>query len=72
MKDGAKFDEVAREFSEDKAKAGGSLGWKTRGDLDPIFGAVAFELEASTVNNPKFAEAKTGFGYHIIMVEGRK
>lgn len=72
LKDGVKFDEVAREFSEDKARTGGSLGWKKRGDLDPIFEAVAFELEASTVNNPKIAEAKTGFGYHIIMVEGRK
>lgn len=51
---------------------GGALGWKTRGGLDPAFEAVAFELEASTVNNPKYAEAKSSFGYHIIMVEGRK
>jgi NIMA-interacting peptidyl-prolyl cis-trans isomerase 4 len=72
LKEGVKFDDVAREFSEDKARAGGSLGWKKRGDLDPAFEAIAFELEASTVNSPKYAEAKTGFGYHIIMVEGRK
>lgn len=51
---------------------GGALGWKRRGDLDPIFEAVAFELEASTVGNPKWGEAKTGFGYHVMMVEGRK
>ncbi|KAI9744126.1 MAG: Peptidyl-prolyl cis-trans isomerase pin4 [Claussenomyces sp. TS43310] len=69
---GAKFDDVAREFSEDKARAGGALGWKTRGDLDPAFEAVAFELEASTTSSPKYAEVKTGFGYHILMVEGRK
>ncbi|TVY62796.1 Peptidyl-prolyl cis-trans isomerase PIN4, partial [Lachnellula suecica] len=48
------------------------LGWKTRGDLDPTFEAVAFELESSSTANPKYVEAKTGFGYHIIMVEGRK
>jgi len=72
LKGGAKFDDVARECSEDKARAGGALGWKKRGDLDPTFEAVAFELEASTTNSPKYAEAKTGFGYHIIMVEGRK
>ncbi|KFX87778.1 hypothetical protein O988_09294 [Pseudogymnoascus sp. VKM F-3808] len=72
LRDGAKFDEVAREMSEDKARAGGALGWKRRGDLDPIFEAVAFELEASTVGNPKWGEAKTGFGYHVMMVEGRK
>lgn len=52
--------------------AGGSLGWKTRGALDPAFENVAFELEASTTGNPKYAEVKTGFGYHIIMVDGRK
>ncbi|RFU33875.1 hypothetical protein B7463_g2433, partial [Scytalidium lignicola] len=72
LKGGAKFDDIAREFSEDKARQGGSLGWKTRGSLDPAFEAVAFELEASTTSNPKYAEVKTGFGYHIIMVEGRK
>jgi len=29
-------------------------------------------LEPSTTNNPKIGEAKTEFGYHIIMIEGRK
>ncbi|KAH8909559.1 FKBP-like protein [Coniochaeta sp. PMI_546] len=72
LRDGAKFDDVAREYSEDKARQGGALGWKTKGSLDPQFEAVAFGLEASTTGNPKYAEAKTGFGYHIIMVEGRK
>jgi len=72
LRDGAKFDEVAREFSEDKARQGGSLGWKARGSLDPQFESVAFALEPSTTASPKYGEAKTGFGYHIIMVEGRK
>ena len=93
LRDGAKFDEVAREFSEDKARqgefygmqinivykvgdlhllSGGSLGWKSKGSLDPQFEAVAFDLETSTTGNPKYVEVKTGFGYHIIMVEGRK
>ncbi|KAN0103272.1 FKBP-like protein [Hyaloscypha variabilis] len=72
LKGGAKFDEVAKEFSEDKARAGGALGWKMRGDLDPTFEEAAFNLEASTTANPKYVEVKTGFGYHIIMVEGRK
>ena len=56
----------------DLFSAGGSLGWKTKGGLDPAFENVAFELEISTTGNPKYAEVKTGFGYHIIMVEGRK
>ncbi|KAL9946170.1 hypothetical protein ACHAQF_003968 [Verticillium nonalfalfae] len=72
IRDGAKFDDVAREFSEDKARQGGSLGWKSRGSLDPAFEEVAFGLEASSTGSPKWGEAKTGFGYHIIMVEGRK
>jgi peptidyl-prolyl cis-trans isomerase NIMA-interacting 4 len=52
--------------------AGGSLGWKTRGSLNGEFEKVAYELETSTTSNPIYAEVKTGFGYHIIMVEGRK
>jgi NIMA-interacting peptidyl-prolyl cis-trans isomerase 4 len=51
---------------------GGSLGWKTKGSLDPKFETVAYALEDSTTSNPKYGEAKTDFGYHIIMVEGKK
>lgn len=68
LNEGVKFDEVARTFSEDKARQGGALGWKTKGSLDPAFEDVAFALETSTTANPKFGEAKTSFGYHIMMV----
>ncbi|KAJ5894127.1 Peptidyl-prolyl cis-trans isomerase pin4 [Penicillium taxi] len=72
LRNGTKFDEVAREFSEDKARQGGSLGWKVRGSMDAEFEKVAYELEPSTTAKPKYVEVKTGFGYHIIMIEGRK
>ncbi|KAF2850060.1 FKBP-like protein [Plenodomus tracheiphilus IPT5] len=72
LRNGAKFDEVAREMSEDKARQGGSLGWKTRGSLLLEFEKVAYELEPSTTGSPKWGEVKTGEGYHIIMVEGRR
>ena len=72
LREGAKFDDVAREFSEDKARQGGSLGWKTRGALDAEFEKAAYALEVSTVGNPKWAEVKTGHGYHVVMVEGRR
>ncbi|PHH81863.1 hypothetical protein CDD82_7679 [Ophiocordyceps australis] len=72
LNEGVKFDEVARNYSEDKARQGGSLGWKSKGSLDPKFEEVAFTLEPSSISSPKIGEAKTGFGYHIIMVEGRK
>lgn len=69
---GRAFDDVAREFSEDKARQGGSLGWKTRGSLIKEFEDVAFALEASTTNRPAYKEVKTSEGYHLVMVEGRK
>ncbi|KAL1835967.1 hypothetical protein VTJ49DRAFT_5755 [Mycothermus thermophilus] len=72
LKNGERFDEVAKDMSEDKAKAGGSLGWQTKGNLDPQFEEVAFKLSPSTVSSPTYERVKTQFGYHIIMVEGRK
>ncbi|KAH6633689.1 peptidyl-prolyl cis-trans isomerase pin4 [Boeremia exigua] len=72
IRGGAKFDEVAREMSEDKARQGGSLGWKVRGSLMQEFEKVAYELEVSSTGAPKLGEVKTREGYHIIMVEGRK
>jgi len=72
LNSGKSFADVARDFSEDKARQGGSLGWKVRGSLLQDFEKVAYELEVSTVNAPKWGEVKTGEGYHIMMVEGRK
>ncbi|KAF1938539.1 FKBP-like protein [Clathrospora elynae] len=72
LRNGAKFDEVAREMSEDKARQGGSLGWKVRGSLMQEFEKVAYELEPSTTGAPKIGEVKTSEGYHIVMVEGRR
>ena len=37
----------------------------------PEFEKVAFELEPSTTNNPKWAECKTSEGYHLIVSELR-
>ena len=33
IKNGEKFNEVAANYSEDKARNGGSLGWMTRGEI---------------------------------------
>ncbi|CAF9911527.1 MAG: Peptidyl-prolyl cis-trans isomerase pin4 [Gomphillus americanus] len=72
IRNGAKFDEVAREMSEDKARQGGSLGWKVRGSLNGDFEEVAYGLTTSTTSSPAVGEVKTSHGYHIVMVEGRK
>lgn len=72
IREGAKFDDVAREMSEDKARQGGSLGWKVRGSLLQDFEKVAFALDVSTVQKPVVGEVKTSEGWHLIMVEGRR
>jgi NIMA-interacting peptidyl-prolyl cis-trans isomerase 4 len=74
IKSGMKFDEVARQYSEDKARNGGDLGWMTRGSMVGPFQDAAFALPISTLANPVYTDPpiKTNFGYHIIMVEGKK
>ncbi|KXN74556.1 hypothetical protein CONCODRAFT_45737 [Conidiobolus coronatus NRRL 28638] len=72
--DKLRFDKVAEQFSEDKAKAGGSLGWMVRGSMVGPFQDAAFALQPSTCDQPIFTDppVKTVHGYHIIMVEDRK
>ncbi|VDM40822.1 unnamed protein product [Toxocara canis] len=52
----------------------GDLGWMTRGSMVGPFQDAAFALPKSTVNEPVYTDppVKTQFGYHIIMVEGKK
>jgi len=73
IQEGQSFNKVAQEYSEDKAKAGGSLGWMVRGSMVGTFQDAAFDLTPSTVDKPIVSPlVKTNFGYHIIMVEGRR
>lgn len=74
LRNGEKFNEVAATMSEDKARSGGDLGWMTRGSMVGPFQEAAFALATSTPANPVYTDppVKTKFGYHIIMVEGKK
>ena len=74
LKAGQKFPDVALAYSEDKARQGGDLGWQIRGSMVGPFQDAAFALPISTVANPVYTDPpiKTKFGYHIIMVEGKK
>ncbi|GFN73992.1 diamine acetyltransferase 2 [Plakobranchus ocellatus] len=74
LKSGMKFNEVAAQYSEDKARQGGDLGWMTRGSMVGPFQDAAFSLPNSTTDKPNYTDppVKTKFGYHIIMVEGKK
>ncbi|XP_077321288.1 peptidyl-prolyl cis-trans isomerase NIMA-interacting 4 [Lithobates pipiens] len=74
LKSGVRFSEVATQYSEDKARQGGDLGWMTRGSMVGPFQEAAFTLPVSTMDKPVYTDppVKTKFGYHIILVEGRK
>ncbi|KAG7205669.1 hypothetical protein KM043_007619 [Ampulex compressa] len=74
LKGGQKFNEVAATYSEDKARSGGDLGWMTRGSMVGPFQDAAFALPVSNLGAPIYTDppVKTKFGYHIIMVEGKK
>ncbi|XP_058823227.1 peptidyl-prolyl cis-trans isomerase NIMA-interacting 4-like [Topomyia yanbarensis] len=74
LKEGQSFNVVATNYSEDKARQGGDLGWQIRGAMVGPFQDAAFALPISTINAPKYTDPpiKTKFGYHIIMVEGKK
>ncbi|KAI6192100.1 Peptidyl-prolyl cis-trans isomerase [Aphelenchoides bicaudatus] len=74
LKAGMKFNEVAAAYSEDKARSGGDLGWMTRGSMVGPFQDAAFALPKSTIDKPIYTDppVKTKFGYHLIMVEGKK
>ncbi|KAL1374237.1 hypothetical protein pipiens_018207 [Culex pipiens pipiens] len=74
LKEGQPFNVVATTYSEDKATKGGDLGWQPRGAMVGPFQDAAFELPISTIGTPRYTDPpiKTKFGYHIIMVEGKK
>lgn len=56
LKSGMKFDEVARQYSEDKARNGGDLGWMIRGSMVGAFQDAAFALPNSTVASPIYTD----------------
>ena len=64
---GADFETLARDFSEDTSNAseGGDLGFFGRNAMVPEFEAAAFETPPGTVSQP----VKTEYGWHIIKVE---
>ena len=74
LNNGEKFNVVAQEMSEDKAKSGGDLGWQVRGQMVGPFQEAAFNLPKSTTASPVFTQepVKTVHGYHVIMVEDKK
>jgi foldase protein PrsA len=70
LKNGAKFEDLAKQYSQDTASAanGGDLGWFGTGAMDADFEKAAFALKVNQISSP----VQTQYGYHIIKVTGIK
>lgn len=69
LDNGAKFEEMARQLSEDgSANSGGDLGWVNPGDTVPPFEKAMNELGLGEISEPVL----TPFGWHIIQVTERR
>jgi len=65
-KSGAKFEDLAKEYSDDISKNnGGDLGYVKRGMMIKEFEDALFALKEGEISSP----VKTSFGYHIIKNE---
>ncbi|ACK51447.1 PpiC-type peptidyl-prolyl cis-trans isomerase [Methylocella silvestris BL2] len=68
LKAGEEFAKVAKEVSKDTSADGGDLGWFTKDKMVPEFAEAAFKLEPGQLSAP----VKSPFGWHIILVEGKR
>ena len=70
LKNGSNFKELARQHSEDPGSKleGGDLGWNSKNSFDPAFEEMMNKTEIDKISQP----FKTGFGWHILEVLGRR
>jgi len=71
LKSGGKFEEVAKEFSEDKDSRdkGGELGFVRRGQVnDAVFNTATTAVLGQFNEQP----VKSDLGFHVIQVDERK
>lgn len=66
---GAKFEDLARQYSDDSTAAkGGDLGWVSPGETVPEFERAMGALKANEISQP----VQTQFGFHLIQVLERR
>jgi peptidyl-prolyl cis-trans isomerase D len=70
LKAGAKFEDLAKKYSEDpgSAKNGGGLGWIGKGRTVPEFEKAAFSLPKGGTSDL----VQSSFGFHIIHVDDKQ
>jgi peptidyl-prolyl cis-trans isomerase D len=70
LKGGAKFEDVAKKYSEDpgSANVGGSLGWIGKGQLAAEFEKAAFSLPKGQISDV----VKSLDGFHIVRVDDKQ
>jgi peptidyl-prolyl cis-trans isomerase D len=70
IKKGAKFEDLAKKYSEDpgSAKQGGSLGWIQKGRTVPEFEKASFSLPKGQMSGL----VKSSYGFHIIRVDDKQ
>jgi peptidyl-prolyl cis-trans isomerase SurA len=69
LADGADFDALAKQHSEDShARQGGDMGWVAQGELMPELDAVLFGLEPGAVSPP----VKSRLGFHLLRAGERR
>jgi peptidyl-prolyl cis-trans isomerase D len=70
LKGGAKFEDVAKKYSEDpgSSNVGGSLGWIGKGQMAPEFEKAAFSLPKGQISDV----VKSVDGFHIVRVDDKQ
>ena len=69
LDNGGKFEDLARQFSEDgSANSGGDLGWVNPGDTVPAFEKAMNGLGLGEISEPVLSP----FGWHVIQVTERR
>jgi peptidyl-prolyl cis-trans isomerase SurA len=69
LQEGANFEEVALQYSEDpSARSGGDLGYFKKGEMIPAFEEVIFDMEVGEVSGV----IKSSHGLHLLKVTERK